>query len=93
MNHLALVDALGALGLQVLPPPAERLWSLNAVSVPAGVDEARVRTRLLDEFDIEIGAGLGPLAGRIWRIGLMGSGSTRENVTRLAAALKTLLAR
>jgi alanine-glyoxylate transaminase/serine-glyoxylate transaminase/serine-pyruvate transaminase len=59
--------------------------------VPAGVDEARLRKRLLDEFDIEIGAGLGPLAGRIWRIGLMGSGSTRENVTRLAAALETLL--
>ena len=93
VNHLALVDTLGALGLQLLPPPAERLWSLNAVSVPAGVDEARVRKRLLDEYDIEIGAGLGPLAGRIWRVGLMGSGSTRENITRLADALKTLLAR
>jgi alanine-glyoxylate transaminase / serine-glyoxylate transaminase / serine-pyruvate transaminase len=92
VNHLALVDALGALGLQLLPPPAERLWSLNAVSVPAGVDEARVRTRLLQEHNIEIGAGLGPLAGKIWRAGLMGSGSTRENITRLAAALKTLLA-
>lgn len=93
VNHLALVDALGALGLALLPPPAERLWSLNAVSVPEGVDEARVRKRLLEEHGIEIGAGLGPLAGRIWRVGLMGSGSTRENVTRLAAALKTLLAR
>jgi alanine-glyoxylate transaminase/serine-glyoxylate transaminase/serine-pyruvate transaminase len=95
VNHLALVEALGALGLQLLPPPSERLWSLNAVTVPAGpgnIDEARIRKRLLDEFDIEIGAGLGPLAGRIWRIGLMGSGSTRENVTRLAAALQTLLA-
>jgi alanine-glyoxylate transaminase/serine-glyoxylate transaminase/serine-pyruvate transaminase len=92
VNHLALADALGGLGLQLLPPPAERLWSLNAVSVPAGVDEARVRTRLLDEHSIEIGAGLGPLAGKIWRVGLMGSGSTRDNITRLTGALKTILA-
>jgi alanine-glyoxylate transaminase/serine-glyoxylate transaminase/serine-pyruvate transaminase len=92
VNHLALVDALGALGLQLLPPPAERLWSLNAVSVPAGVDEAGVRKRLLDEHGIEIGAGLGPLAGKIWRVGLMGSGSTKDNITRLTGALKTLLA-
>jgi len=93
VNHLALVEALGALGLTLLPPPGERLWSLNAVSVPAGVDEARLRKRLLDEHDIEIGAGLGPLAGKIWRVGLMGSGSTGENIARLTAALKTLLAR
>jgi alanine-glyoxylate transaminase/serine-glyoxylate transaminase/serine-pyruvate transaminase len=92
VNHLALVDALGALGLELLPPPAERLWSLNAVSVPAGVDEAGIRKRLLEESGIEIGAGLGPLAGRIWRLGLMGSGSTRDNITRLAGALETLLA-
>ncbi len=92
VNHLALVEALGAMGLSLLPPPAERLWSLNAVSVPAGVDEARIRTRLLEEYDIEIGAGLGPLAGRIWRIGLMGSGSTGENISRLAQALAKLLA-
>lgn len=90
-NHLALVDALGTLGLQLLPPPAERLWSLNAVSVPDGVDEARVRKRLLDEHRIEIGAGLGPLAGKIWRVGLMGSGSTGENITRLVDALRPLL--
>src|SRR6185295_16047169 len=93
VNHLALVDALGALGLDLLPPPAERLWSLNAVKVPDGIDEASIRKRLLDEQGIEIGAGLGPLAGRIWRVGLMGSGSTQENITRLALALGTLLAR
>jgi alanine-glyoxylate transaminase/serine-glyoxylate transaminase/serine-pyruvate transaminase len=74
-----------------LPPADERLWSLNAVSVPAGIDEARLRKRLLDEYSIEIGAGLGPLAGRIWRVGLMGSGSTRDNITRLTTALTTLL--
>ena len=88
-NHLALVDALAAIGLELLPPPAERLWSLNAVRVPAGADEARVRARLLDEWNIEIGAGLGPLAGKIWRVGLMGSGSTRDNVDRLIAALQS----
>jgi alanine-glyoxylate transaminase/serine-glyoxylate transaminase/serine-pyruvate transaminase len=94
VNHLALVEALDGLGLRLLPPPAERLWSLNAVSLPAGPlmnDEARIRKRLLDEHAIEIGAGLGPLAGKIWRVGLMGSGSSRDNITRLAAALKTLL--
>ena len=92
-NHLALVEALAALGLDLLPPAGERLWSLNAVKVPAGIDEAGVRKRLLDEFGIEIGAGLGPLAGKIWRVGLMGSGSTGENITRLTAALSTLLRR
>ena len=92
-NHLALTDALSALGLDLLPPPAERLWSLNAVKVPAGVDEAGVRKALLQDFNIEIGAGLGPLAGKIWRVGLMGSGSTPENVSRLTTALATLLRR
>lgn len=93
VNHLALVDALAALGLELLPPAAERLWSLNAVKVPAGVDEAAIRRALLQDFDIEIGAGLGPLAGKIWRVGLMGSGSTPENVSRLASALAALLRR
>jgi len=92
-NHLALVDNLAALGLGLLPPAGERLWSLNAVTVPAGVDEAGVRKRLLEDHGIEIGAGLGPLAGKIWRVGLMGSGSTRENIARLTGALQSLLAR
>jgi len=88
-NHLALADALAAIGLDLLPPPGERSWSLNAVKVPDGIDEARVRRQLLDDHGIEIGAGLGPLAGRIWRVGLMGSGSTRENIDRLIAALRS----
>jgi len=92
-NHLLLADALPPLGLDLLPPPAERLWSLNAVKVPAGGDEAGVRKALLQDFNIEIGAGLGPLAGKIWRVGLMGSGSTPENVARLSGALATLLRR
>jgi len=92
-NHLALVEALAAIGLELLPPAAERLWSLNAVKVPAGVDEAAVRKALLQDFNIEIGAGLGPLAGKIWRVGLMGSGSTSENIATLTGALRTLLRR
>jgi len=90
-NHQALVRALADAGLSLLPPPAERLWSLNAVTVPEGVNEAAVRKHLLDRHNIEIGAGLGPLAGKIWRVGLMGSGSTAENVAKLVAAMKDAL--
>ena len=79
------------LGLSLLPPPPERLWTLNAVRVPEGIDEAQVRRRLLDEFSIEIGAGLGPLAGRIWRVGLMGAGSTLSNVLLFLTALERVL--
>ena len=90
-NHLAFVEALAGVGLDILPPPAERLWSLNAVKIPDGVDDGAIRKALLHDHGIEIGAGLGPLAGKIWRIGLMGSGSTRENITRLVGALARLL--
>ena len=92
-NHEALATGLEALGLSLLPPRGERLWTLNAVAVPAGVDEAAVRRRLLDEFAVEVGAGLGPLAGKIWRVGLMGSGSSMANVTFFLAALGHALAR
>jgi alanine-glyoxylate transaminase / serine-glyoxylate transaminase / serine-pyruvate transaminase len=90
-HHLALVAGLEALGISLLPPSAERLWTLNAVRVPDGVDEATVRRRLLEDFSIEIGAGLGPLAGRIWRVGLMGAGSTLSNVLLLLSALEHVL--
>jgi alanine-glyoxylate transaminase/serine-glyoxylate transaminase/serine-pyruvate transaminase len=90
LNHRALVAGVEAMGLSMAVAPDKRLWSLNAVSVPEGVDDARVRTRLLDE-DIEIGGGLGPLKGKIWRIGLMGSGSTRENVLLVLDALHRAL--
>ena len=86
LNHRALVAGVEAMGLRMTVAPGQRLWSLNAVSVPEGVDDARVRARLLEE-NIEIGGGLGPLKGRIWRIGLMGSGSTRENVLLVLDAL------
>src|SRR5262249_39141129 len=80
LNHRALVEGIEAMGLEMNAAPQFRLWSLNAIRVPAGVDDAKIRARLLDESNIEIGGGLGPLKGKIWRIGLMGSGSTRENV-------------
>ncbi len=90
-HHRALAAGLDALGLSLLPPPAERLWTLNAVRVPDGVDEAAVRRTLLEEFNIEVGAGLGPLAGRIWRVGLMGAGSTVNNVILFISALERVL--
>ena len=90
-NHLAFVAGLDEMGLSVLPPPPERLWTLNAVRVPDGVDEAAVRRYLLDHFDMEIGAGLGPLAGKIWRVGLMGSSSTEALVTLCLSALRQAL--
>ena len=90
-NHLALAAGLEALGLSLLPPVGERLWTLNAVRVPEGVDEAAVRRQLLSEFNIEIGAGLGPLAGRIWRVGFMGAGSSLANVLLFLTALERVL--
>ncbi len=90
-HHLAFARGLEALGLSLLPPANERLWTLNAVRVPDGVDEAAVRRRLLDDFSIEIGAGLGPLAGKIWRVGLMGAGSTLQNVLLLLTTLESVL--
>jgi alanine-glyoxylate transaminase/serine-glyoxylate transaminase/serine-pyruvate transaminase len=86
-THRALVDGLSARGWSLLPAEADRLFSLNAVNVPAGVNDAAARVALRDLHQIEIGAGLGPLAGKIWRVGLMGSGATAANVTRLLAAL------
>jgi alanine-glyoxylate transaminase/serine-glyoxylate transaminase/serine-pyruvate transaminase len=92
-NHEALASALDHLGLSLLPRAGERLWTLNAIRVPDGVDEPAVRKALLQQFNIEIGAGLGPLAGKIWRVGLMGSGSTAANVLLFAAALSQVLER
>ena len=90
-HHTALAAGLEALGVSLLPPEAERLWTLNAVRVPDGVDEAAVRTRLLEEFGIEVGAGLGPLAGKIWRVGLMGAGSTLSNILLFLSAFERVL--
>lgn len=92
-HHLALRAGLEALELRFLVPEAERLPQLNAVVVPEGVDEAAVRGRLLQEHGLEIGAGLGVLAGKVWRIGLMGYGSRAENVERCLLALGAELRR
>ncbi len=91
-HHLALVAGVEAMGLRMLVEhPERRLWSLNAVRVPAGVDEAAVRARLLTNHGIEIGGGLGPLAGKIWRIGLMGASSTANNVILVLGTLEAAL--
>jgi len=91
-HHLAFVAGVEAMGLSLLPPQPERLWTLNTVRVPQGVDEAAVRKTLLTTYNIEIGAGLGPLAGKIWRIGLMGASSTPQTILQLLAALESALA-
>lgn len=87
-HHQMLAAGLADMELSLLPPEGERLWTLNAVRVPEGVDEAAVRKRLLQTYNLEIGAGLGPLAGKVWRIGLMGASSTPALVTLVLAALR-----
>ena len=90
-NHQLLVDGLEGMGLRMLVEKPYRLPMLNTVRCPEGVDEASIRKRLLNEFKIEIGGGLGPLAGKIWRIGLMGHTARKENVDRFLKALKSVL--
>lgn len=86
--HQMLISGLEDMGLSMLVDAEYRLPMLNSVLVPEDVDEAKIRQCLLNEYKIEVGAGLGPLAGKIWRIGLMGHTAREENVTRLLAALK-----
>ena len=90
-NHLRLADGLKDLGINMLVDPSCRLPMLNSVRIPEGADDAGVRSALLKDHKIEIGAGLGPLAGKIWRIGLMGHTARPENVDRLLSALKTVI--
>ncbi|RTZ80616.1 MAG: alanine--glyoxylate aminotransferase [Gammaproteobacteria bacterium] len=91
LNHQALKAGLEAMGIGFVVKEGDRLPQLNAVTVPEGVDEAAVRKALLEGFNLEIGAGLGALAGRVWRIGLMGHASNRRNVLFCLAALETVL--
>jgi alanine-glyoxylate transaminase/serine-glyoxylate transaminase/serine-pyruvate transaminase len=91
LNHRALVAGLDAMGLELLVAAEHRPWSINAVCVPEGVDDGRIRRRLLEESNIDIAGGLGQLRGKLWRIGLMGSGSTRENVLLVLYALHQAL--
>ena len=90
-NHLRLRAGLDELGLVLTAQEGHRLWQLNAVGVPEGADEAGIRTTLLNQHGIEIGPGLGPLQGKVWRVGLMGHSSSPENVDRFLSALKSLL--
>jgi alanine-glyoxylate transaminase/serine-glyoxylate transaminase/serine-pyruvate transaminase len=90
-NHEALRDGLQALGIAYAVEDGLRLPMLNAVKIPDGTDDAAVRSQLLNEFGIEIGAGLGPMKGKTWRIGLMGAASTPNNVLLFLAALEKCL--
>jgi len=90
-NHKALRAGIEALGLSFVVPEGQRLPQLNAVSIPDGVDEGAVRAALLSEYNLEIGAGLGAMAGKIWRIGLMGFASNRTNVLFCLGALDAVL--
>ncbi|MFT5285224.1 MAG: alanine-glyoxylate transaminase/serine-glyoxylate transaminase/serine-pyruvate transaminase [Planctomycetota bacterium] len=91
LNGGALVAGLEALGLEMVVPAAERLPQLTAVRIPEGIDDATVRKHLLEAFDLEIGGGLGPMKGKVWRIGLMGAASTRRNVALCLSALTSAL--
>jgi alanine-glyoxylate transaminase/serine-glyoxylate transaminase/serine-pyruvate transaminase len=90
-NHLYLRQGIEKPGLKFTAQTGHQLWQLNAIGVPEGADEAGIRKRLLTEFNIEIGAGLGPLKGKVWRVGLMGETSSRENVDAFLDALRKLL--
>jgi alanine-glyoxylate transaminase/serine-glyoxylate transaminase/serine-pyruvate transaminase len=91
-NHLAFVAGIEAMGLRMhVADPANRLWTLNTPVVPEGVDDAKVRARLLNEYGIEIAGGFGPLAGKVFRIGLMGHSSTEENVLLILDVLEKTL--
>ncbi len=89
--HDIFIREMRKLELEPAVPEAIRAPMINAVRIPEGIDDATVRRRLYDDFDIEIGAGLGPLKGKIWRVGLMGYGAREENIETLAKALKALI--
>ncbi len=90
-NQQALIAGFEAMGLGLLAAPGQRMWTVTSVKVPAGIDDRKLRGRLLEEFNIEIAGGLGPLKGRIWRVGLMGASCTGNNVLLLLAALDKIL--
>ncbi|MCW8804254.1 MAG: aminotransferase class V-fold PLP-dependent enzyme, partial [Ignavibacteriaceae bacterium] len=90
-NGDKLVQELEKIGLKPFVKYNERLPQLTSVSIPDSIDEERVRTQLLNEYNIEIGAGLGELAGKVWRIGLMGYSSNEENISACLSALKEII--
>ncbi len=91
LHSRALMAGLLALGLKPFAQEGHRLWQLNAVRVPEGVDDAAVRTQLLRRYDTEIGGGLGPVKGQIWRIGTMGYSANHSNIVNLLSALEDIL--
>jgi alanine-glyoxylate transaminase/serine-glyoxylate transaminase/serine-pyruvate transaminase len=92
VNQIALIAGIEAMGLELLvKKPADRLPTVTAVMIPDGIDDAKVRGQLLDEFNIEIAGGLGPLKAKIWRVGLMGHCSQKANVLLFLAALEKVL--
>ena len=92
VNQLALIAGLEALGLKLLvEKPSDRLPTVTAVMIPSGVDDVKLRNQLLDEFNLEIAGGFGPIKGRIWRVGLMGYSSQKPNVLLFLAALEKCL--
>jgi alanine-glyoxylate transaminase/serine-glyoxylate transaminase/serine-pyruvate transaminase len=92
-HHSALVAGLEAMGLSLPVDPEYRLPQLNSVNIPEGVDDGTVRSQLLNEFNLEIGAGLGDLAGKTWRIGLIGYAASEKNVLTCLTALESVLGR
>jgi alanine-glyoxylate transaminase/serine-glyoxylate transaminase/serine-pyruvate transaminase len=87
-NHMAFVAGIEAMGLTMHVPEGHRLWTLNTPRIPNGIDDAKVRQYLLEQLNMEIAGGLGPLAGKVFRIGTMGYGSTAENVLMILEALE-----
>ena len=92
LNQQALIAGLEAMGLELfVSNPADRLVTVTAVNIPPAIDDGSVRKQLLDEFNIEIAGGLGPLKGKIWRVGLMGYSCQKTNVLIFLAALEKTL--
>jgi alanine-glyoxylate transaminase/serine-glyoxylate transaminase/serine-pyruvate transaminase len=90
-NHLGLAAGVEAMGLKMFVDPPHRLWSLNTIAIPEGIDDLKVRKTLLEEYSMEIGGGLGPLKGKIWRVGLMGYNSDERNVLFFLTVLEQAL--
>ncbi len=91
LHHRALVAGIEAMGLRMKVPPEERLATLNLVVIPEGADDLTTRRALLAQFGLEIGAGLGPFAGKVWRVGLQGHSATERNVMLFLTALTSVL--
>jgi alanine-glyoxylate transaminase / serine-glyoxylate transaminase / serine-pyruvate transaminase len=92
LNHKALVAGVEAMGLEMLVAPEFRLPSLNTIRIPTGVDDVKVRSYLLETYNLEIGGGLGALKGKVWRVGLMGYSSSAENILFFISAIGQALA-